>query len=119
MANSKYGQLAADIIRSVGGKENIQTLVHCVTRLRFTFVDRSKVDDDVLDNLEEVFITSDVGVDTTLKILDRIQKRVAKDKYINTAELNDLLCALVLLFFLPFLLFIPSSHKIMNSNSFL
>ena len=53
---------------------------------------KSKIDDDVLDNLEEVFITSDVGVDTTLKIIDRIEKRVAKDKYINSSELNSLLC---------------------------
>lgn len=53
---------------------------------------KSKIDDDVLDNLEEVFITSDVGVDTTLKILDRIQKRVARDKYVNSSELNVLLC---------------------------
>ena len=41
---------------------------------------KSKIDDDVLDNLEEVFITTDIGVDTTLKILDRIQKRLARDK---------------------------------------
>ena len=53
---------------------------------------KSKIDDDVLDNLEEVFITSDVGVDTTLKIIDRIQKRVARDKYVSSAELNKLLC---------------------------
>ena len=53
---------------------------------------KSKIDDDVLDNLEEVFITSDVGVETTLKIIDRIEKRVAKDKYINSSELNSLLC---------------------------
>ncbi len=53
---------------------------------------KSKIDDDVLDNLEEVFITSDVGVNTTLKILDRIQARVARDKYVGTSELNDLLC---------------------------
>ena len=53
---------------------------------------KSTIDDDVLDNLEEVFITSDVGVDTTLKIIDRIQKRVARDKYVGTGELNDLLC---------------------------
>ena len=52
---------------------------------------KSKIDDDFLDNLEEVFITSDVGVETTLKIIDRIQKRVARDKYVNTAELNELL----------------------------
>ncbi len=53
---------------------------------------KSTIDDDVLDNLEEVFISSDVGVATTLKILDRIQARVSKDKYVNTSELNDMLC---------------------------
>ncbi len=53
---------------------------------------KSKVDDDVLDNLEEVLITSDVGVDTTLKIIQRIQDRVARDKYVSTSELNRILC---------------------------
>lgn len=53
---------------------------------------KSKVDDDVLDDLEEAFITSDVGTDTTIKIIDRIQKRVARDKYVTASELNDLLC---------------------------
>lgn len=53
---------------------------------------KSKIDDEVLDNLEEAFITSDVGVDTTLTILDRIQERAAHDKYVNMAELNSLLC---------------------------
>ncbi len=53
---------------------------------------KSKIDDDVLDNLEEAFITSDVGVDTTLRIIDRIQDRVARDKYVGTEELNNLLC---------------------------
>jgi fused signal recognition particle receptor len=52
---------------------------------------KSKVDDDVLDNLEEVLVTSDVGVDTTLKIIDRIEARVAKDKYVGTDELNAIL----------------------------
>jgi fused signal recognition particle receptor len=52
---------------------------------------KSKVDDDVLDNLEEVLITSDVGVETTLKIISRIEKRVAKDKYVNTQELTAIL----------------------------
>ena len=52
---------------------------------------KSKVDDEVLDNLEEVLITSDVGVETTLKIIDRIEKRVAADKYMNTQELNHIL----------------------------
>ena len=52
---------------------------------------KSKIDDDFLDNLEEIFITSDVGVETTLKIIDRIQKRVARDKHVTTSELNNLL----------------------------
>ena len=52
---------------------------------------KSKVDDDVLDNLEEVLVASDVGVDTTLKVIDRIEARVAKDKYVGTDELNRIL----------------------------
>jgi fused signal recognition particle receptor len=52
---------------------------------------KSKVDDDVLDNLEEILISSDVGVETTLKIIDRIQKRAAADKYMNAQELNLIL----------------------------
>ena len=52
---------------------------------------KSKVDDEVLDNLEEVLITSDVGVDTTLKIIERIESRVARDKYVSTSELNGIL----------------------------
>lgn len=54
-------------------------------------VGKSTVDEDVLDNLEEILVTSDVGVSTTLKIVDRVEKRVAKDKYINTSELNSIL----------------------------
>ena len=52
---------------------------------------KSKVDDEVLDNLEEVLITSDVGVDTTLKIIGRLEQRVARDKYVSTSELNGIL----------------------------
>lgn len=52
---------------------------------------KSKVDDDVLDDLEEVLVTSDVGVDTTLKIISRIEERVARDKYVSTGELNGIL----------------------------
>lgn len=52
---------------------------------------KSKVDDEVLDNLEEVLITSDVGVDTTLKIISRIEDRVSRDKYVTTAELTAIL----------------------------
>ena len=52
---------------------------------------KSKVDDEVLDDLEDVLISSDVGVDTTLKIIKRIEERVARDKYVSTAELNGIL----------------------------
>lgn len=52
---------------------------------------KSQVDENILDDLEEVLITSDVGVETTLRIIDRIEKRVARDKYINTNELNSIL----------------------------
>ena len=52
---------------------------------------KSQVDDDVLDNLEEVLISSDVGVDTTLKIIGRIEARVARDKYVSTSELHNIL----------------------------
>lgn len=52
---------------------------------------RSTIDDDVLDNLEEILVESDVGVETTLRIIDRIEDRVAKDKYLGTSELNELL----------------------------
>ncbi|HSH20778.1 MAG TPA: signal recognition particle-docking protein FtsY [Draconibacterium sp.] len=54
-------------------------------------VGKSKVDDEVLDNLEEVLITSDVGVDTTLKIIERIESRVSRDKYMGVSELNNIL----------------------------
>ncbi|MBL7472717.1 signal recognition particle-docking protein FtsY [Robertkochia sediminum] len=52
---------------------------------------KSKVDDEVLDNLEEVLVTSDVGVETTLKVIERIEERVARDKYLGTDELNTIL----------------------------
>lgn len=54
-------------------------------------VGKSSVDDDFLDKLEEILVTSDVGIETTLKIIDRLQKRVAKDKYTGTSELQNLL----------------------------
>lgn len=60
-------------------------------KLAKALIGKSKVDDEVLDRLEEVLISSDVGVDTTLKIIDRIDKRVAKDKYLGTSQLNDIL----------------------------
>lgn len=52
---------------------------------------KKEIDDDFLDNLEEIFITSDVGVDTTLKIIERLQARAKRDKYLNTSELNNML----------------------------
>ncbi len=62
------------------------------SKLRRAIAGKKTIDDEVLDNLEEVFVTSDVGVDTTLKIIDRIQKRVARDSYVGSDELNRLLC---------------------------
>ena len=61
-------------------------------KIKHAVAGKSTVDDDVLDNLEEVFVTSDVGVDTTVKIIDRLQERVARDKYVGTEELTELLC---------------------------
>lgn len=60
-------------------------------KLSRAVVGKSRVDDEVLDNLEEVLISSDVGVDTTLKIIERIEERVSKDKFLNTSELNLIL----------------------------
>ena len=61
------------------------------SKLSRAVVGKSKVDDEVLDRLEEVLITSDVGVDTTIKIIDRIEQRVSRDKYMGTDELNNIL----------------------------
>ncbi|WP_162341908.1 signal recognition particle-docking protein FtsY [Cyclobacterium salsum] len=61
------------------------------SKLGKAIVGKSKVDEDILDELEEILITSDVGVDTTIKIIRRIEERVARDKYVNTAELDLLL----------------------------
>lgn len=80
-------------------KEKKETLDNGLERTKQGFFNKisraiagkSKVDDDVLDELEEVFITSDVGVDTTLKIIERLQKRVARDKFVSSSELNALL----------------------------
>ena len=54
-------------------------------------IGKSKVDDEVLDNLEEILIASDVGASTTIKIIEKIEKRVARDKYVNTTELDKIL----------------------------
>lgn len=80
-------------------KEKKETLNQGLEKTKTSFFDKlskaiagkSKVDDDVLDNLEEVLVTSDVGVDTTLNIIKRVQDRVARDKYVTTSELNNIL----------------------------
>ena len=61
------------------------------SKLKSAILGKSKIDDEVLDDLEEVLITSDVGVETTVKIIERIEERVSKDKYTSVNELNDLL----------------------------
>ncbi len=61
-------------------------------KLKRVFTARRTIDDDFLDELEEIFITSDVGVDTTVRIIDRIRDRAARDKYVDMDELNELLC---------------------------
>ncbi len=68
-----------------------KTKVSFFSKITRAVAGKSKVDEDVLDNLEEVLVTSDVGVDTTLKIIDRIEARVSKDRYVGTDELNSIL----------------------------
>jgi len=68
-----------------------KTKTNLFSQLTKAVVGKSKVDDDVLDNLEEILITSDVGVATTLKIIERIEQRVAQDKYLGTSQLNKIL----------------------------
>jgi fused signal recognition particle receptor len=82
-----------------GNKENREVLnkglektkENVFSRLSRAVIGKSKVDEEVLDNLEEALVSSDVGVATTLKIIERIEARVAKDKYLNTGELNKIL----------------------------
>ena len=71
------------------GLEKTKTSIF--SRITKAVAGKSKVDDEVLDNLEEILVTSDVGVETTVRIVERIQKRVARDKYLGTAELNTIL----------------------------
>ncbi len=68
-----------------------KTKTNVFSKLTKAVAGKSKVDDEVLDNLEEILVTSDVGVSTTLKIIQRIEDRVAKDKYLGTSELNRIL----------------------------
>lgn len=68
-----------------------KTKSNVFSKLSRAIAGKSKVDDEVLDNLEEVLVTSDVGIETTLRIIKRIEERVSKDKYMGTAELNLIL----------------------------
>jgi len=89
------------LLRLFSSKSNIQdeTLQHGLEKTKRGIFERisravagkSRIDDDILDQLEEALIASDVGVDTTLRIIERIQKRVAKDKYLNASELQSIL----------------------------
>ena len=87
------------LFKKIFSKDKKETLDKGLEKTKTTFFNKlskavagkSKVDDEVLDNLEEVLVSSDVGVDTTLKIIDRIEARVAKDKYLGTDELNKIL----------------------------
>jgi len=81
------------------GKKEKQTLDEGLQKTKDSFFSRvgkaiagkTTVDEEVLDNLEDALVSADVGVDTTIQIIDRIEKRVAKDKYLNTSELNVIL----------------------------
>ncbi|MFT7898360.1 signal recognition particle-docking protein FtsY [Tenacibaculum ascidiaceicola] len=85
--------------KKIFSKEKKETLDKGLEKTKSSFFSKlskavagkAKVDDDVLDNLEEVLVSSDVGVETTLKIIDRIEERVSRDKYLGTEELNQIL----------------------------
>ena len=87
------------LFKKIFSKEKKETLDKGLEKTKSSFFSKlskavagkTKVDDDVLDNLEEVLVSSDVGVATTLKVIDRIEARVAKDKYLGTEELNAIL----------------------------
>ena len=87
------------LFKRIFSKEKKETLDKGLEKTKSSFFSKlskavagkTKVDDDVLDNLEEVLVSSDVGVETTLKVIERIEERVAKDKYLGTEELNTIL----------------------------
>src|SRR5210317_942869 len=87
------------LFKNIFSKEKKEILDKGLEKSKTSFFDKlskavagkSKVDDDVLDDLEEVLVSSDVGVNTTLKIIERIEERVSKDKYLGTDELNQIL----------------------------
>ena len=77
-------------------KENLEkglekTKTNVFSRISKAIIGKSKVDEEVLNDLEQILVESDVGVETTLRIIDRLEKRIAKDKYLGTSELNTIL----------------------------
>jgi len=94
-----FNQIDMSFFKRIFSTEKKQTLDKGLEKSKTSFFSKlskavagkSKVDDEVLDNLEEILVTSDVGVNTTLKIINRIEKRVANDKYLGTDELNQIL----------------------------
>lgn len=88
---SKFSKRNKEEIKKDLDKGLEKTKSSVFSKLTKAVAGKSKVDDEVLDNLEEVLITSDVGVQTTIKIIERIEARVAKDKYLGTSELNRIL----------------------------
>ena len=87
------------LLKNIFSKEKKQTLNKGLEKSKSSFfsklgkavIGKSKVDEDVLDELEEVLVSSDVGINTTVKIIDRIEERVSKDKYLGTSELSSIL----------------------------
>src|ERR1051325_7439013 len=88
-----------NFFKKIFSSEKKETLDKGLEKTKTTFFSKlskavagkSKVDDEVLDNLEEILVSSDVGIETTLKIIERIQERVARDKYLTTGELDRIL----------------------------
>ena len=90
-SSNKSEPVITDQEKQILDKGLEKTKTSFFSKLTKAFAGKSKVDDEVLDNLEEVLISSDVGVNTTLKIIQRIEKRVSQDKYVGTDELNIIL----------------------------
>jgi len=97
--NRSHKKSAMSLFKKIFSKEKKETLDKGLEKSKTSFFNKlskavagkSKVDDDVLDNLEEVLVSSDVGVETTLKIIEQIEERVSRDKYFGTDELNAIL----------------------------
>ena len=90
-ASEKKEPILSELEKQTLDKGLEKTKTSFFSKLTKAVAGKSKVDDEVLDNLEEILVSSDVGVNTTLKIIERIEERVSKDKYLGTDELNSIL----------------------------